>query len=141
MHNFPSPIEFLKNHDLRKTPCQMAILESFLDAQTALSHQNIEQLVGDEFDRVTIYRTLTSFEEKGILHKVPDMTGQAKYALCESNCNQHQHKINHVHFKCQKCENVYCLSQIQLPDLNMPEGYKVKEAEFLLSGTCDKCNF
>ncbi len=118
----------------------MAILESFLESQTALSHQNIEELVGEEFDRVTIYRTLTSFEEKGILHKVPDRAGQTKYALCESNCQEHQHNENHVHFKCQKCEHVYCLSQIQLPDLNLPQGYEVEEAEFLLSGTCSTCN-
>jgi len=141
MHHFPSATEFLKKHELRKTPCRMAVLEVFLNAQTALSHQNIEEFVGNEFDRVTIYRTLTSFEEKGILHKVPDTTGQAKYALCESNCGQQQHKENHVHFKCNECENVYCLSQIQLPDLHLPKGYQVEEAEFLLSGTCEKCNF
>lgn len=139
MHNFPTPPELLKKYDLRKTPCRLAILKSFLNAEMALSHQNIEKLVGQEFDRVTIYRTLSSFEEKGILHKVPDMKGQAKYALSESNCEEHHHKEKHVHFKCQKCENVYCLSHIPLPNLILPQGYEVKEAEFLFTGTCEHC--
>jgi Fur family ferric uptake transcriptional regulator len=31
----------------------------------------IEKEVGDKYDRVTIYRTLQTFEEKGIIHTIP----------------------------------------------------------------------
>lgn len=136
----PTPLEILQQHDLRRTLCRTAILTAFQEASAALSHQQIEEILGKDFDRVTIYRTLGTFEEKGILHKVPDMSGQAKYALCETDCSEHDHKDNHVHFKCKVCKNVYCLSEVELPILQLPKGYEILEAEFLLTGKCENCS-
>jgi Fur family ferric uptake transcriptional regulator len=131
----------LKSHGLRKTPCRLAVLELFLRERAALSHQNIEQQTEkNNFDRVTIYRTLTTFEEKGILHRVPDLEGQAKYALCSAECSEHAHHDAHVHFKCQSCEKVLCMEDIPLPETVTPVGYQVKAASFLLEGLCIACN-
>ena len=34
-------------------------------------------------DRITIYRTLKTFEEKGIVHGIEEGTTEVKYALCQ----------------------------------------------------------
>ena len=74
----------LKEYDLRHTGCREDILQSFQSYSHALSHGDLETLFGERFDRVTIYRTLKTFVEKGIIHKVLDDEGGTKYALCRS---------------------------------------------------------
>ncbi len=42
-----------------------------MDSNGALAHADIEKKTGESFDRVTVYRTLQSFVEKGIVHLIP----------------------------------------------------------------------
>ncbi|HNK90447.1 MAG TPA: transcriptional repressor, partial [Chitinophagales bacterium] len=62
----------LKKSGLRVTPIREEVLEYFTDQQRALAHADIEANYKNKFDRVTLYRTLTTFIESGILHKVSD---------------------------------------------------------------------
>ena len=65
----------LQKNELRHTGCREDTLLLFFDEDTALSHGNLEKTLGQKYDRVTIYRTLKTFVEKGILHKVLDEDG------------------------------------------------------------------
>ena len=47
------------------------------------------------FDRVTLYRLLNSFEEKGLIHKVFDANGDIFYAKCQV-CKDHNHQDDHI---------------------------------------------
>ena len=76
----------LKEHDLRLTPSRLETLKVFIRHDYALSQPDLEKDLGDDFDRVTLYRTLTSFREKGVIHKVLDDAGATKYALCSHGC-------------------------------------------------------
>ena len=69
------------------------------DKETATSQPDLESLMND-VDRVTLYRILNVFEEKGIIHKVFDLNGTANYAICTSNCQEHRHHDEHLHFNC-----------------------------------------
>ena len=75
--------EILKQIDLRHTYTRENILNGFISKTIALSHADIESFLIDGFDRVTIYRTLKTFLDKGIIHKVLDDQGGIKYALCK----------------------------------------------------------
>jgi Fur family transcriptional regulator, ferric uptake regulator len=132
--------EILERHGLRKTDARMAILQAFKKSKTALSHGDIESLLKTNFDRVTLYRTLTSFLEKGIIHKVLDDSEAAKYAYCVDDCNEHHHHDEHVHFKCTKCGLSECLQEIHIPNISLPKGYKFIESNILVEGVCAKCN-
>lgn len=130
----------LKNHHLRITQIRLDILCYFQNAQTALSHADLEQYFEKKFDRVTIYRTLTSFVENGLLHKIPDDSGIAKYALCQHKHTAHTHDDNHVHFKCKKCAKIECLHNLEIPALQLPSKYKMENANLLIEGICAACN-
>lgn len=131
----------LKQHELRITPIRIEVLDFFKMADSAQSHANLEQKFNNKFDRVTIYRTLNSFIEKGILHKVLDDSGSAKYAVCnDDNCETHQHADNHVHFKCTNCLKIECIHHAHIPNIDVPAGYKVNAANLLLEGVCPNCN-
>lgn len=130
----------LKDYDLRNTDCRSAILNIFLNKNFALSHSDLENKLSDSYDRVTVYRTLKTFLDKGIIHKVLDDTGSAKYALCKDNCSHEHHNHEHIHFKCMKCGLTNCIDEVEVPAIKLPQGYKFIEANFLVQGICKKCN-
>ena len=134
------PGEILDNFRLRHTNCRNEILEQFLGQDFALSHHSIEQKIDQRFDRVTIYRNLRVFLDKGVIHKVLDDEGVVKYALCKTACSHKHHNHEHVHFKCEKCGKTVCIEDLDIPNIQLPENFKAKELNMLIQGTCDECS-
>lgn len=130
----------LKHHDLRITQVRLEVLKFFQANRNALTHSDLEHYFAKKFDRVTIYRTLTSFLDNGLLHKIPDDSGIAKYALCQHEGIEHTHDDHHVHFKCTKCEKIECLHSLEIPKLHLPRKYKMEHANLLIEGICAVCN-
>ena len=130
----------LKNSTLSVTAGRKRILEIFLDSQNALVHQDIESQCADEYDRVTIYRTLQTFLEKGIIHNIPSTDNVTRYALCNEACivSGHHHD-NHVHFKCDSCGKTVCLDEVTIPKVQLPKGYTMKEINMVVNGICKTC--
>src|ERR1700750_1361057 len=90
--------DLLKKNNLSITGGRRRILELFLKQEGALSHNDIEKNAGEKFDRVTIYRTLQTFLEKGLIHSIPTSDNSIRYALCKDHCSDGQHRDDHVHF-------------------------------------------
>jgi Fur family transcriptional regulator, ferric uptake regulator len=128
----------LKDFEVRATAGRQNILYIFLKSNFALSHGDIEREMPDGFDRVTLYRTLKTFLDKGIIHKVLNDEGGLKYALCKKQCNMSGHHHDHVHFKCIVCGQTNCL-EIKIPDVELPKGYTPLETNYLVQGTCGTC--
>lgn len=135
----PRIIDTLKRNQLSVTDSRKKILELFLQRKAALAHADIEQHSGDEFDRVTIYRTLQTFVEKGILHTIPSADNSVRYALCKDACTEGHHHDNHVHFMCDVCGTTYCLDHVTVPSVQLPAGYQVQQIDLVASGKCIKC--
>ena len=87
---------------------------------------------------MTLYRTLASFEEKGIIHKILDDSGTVKYALC-SSCDSQHHHDEHVHFQCSVCKNTFCLEHTSFQKPTLPEGFQFESMQLLVSGICPAC--
>ncbi len=132
-------IDILADKTLRKTPCRIFVLNEFLrKGNQGLSELDLEQRSRNHFDRVTIYRTLKTFIETDILHKVIDNDNVVKYALCR-DCGGHSHNHEHVHFKCEVCLTTNCLDDISIVQVELPKGYRKKEANYLIVGVCPSC--
>lgn len=130
--------QLLREHQLRSTASRSSILSIFLRNSHALSYSDIERQVATNYDRVTVYRTLKTFLDKGVIHKVLDDGGTLKYALCNELCiNEHHH--DHVHFKCTQCGQTNCLENVEVPGVRLPVGYTVSEKDLLLHGVCPNC--
>lgn len=130
----------LKDHQLRFTASRGAILSLFLQNAHALSYADIEKAVAAAYDRVTVYRTLKAFVERGVLHKVLDDDGGLKYALCSDHCAEADHHHEHVHFKCLACGQTSCLEDVSIPSVSLPLGYQISELNLLIQGRCNRCN-
>lgn len=133
---------FLKNFHLRKTSCRVDILNIFLDkGNITVSQSDLEKIIGKKYDRATIYRTLLTFEDSGIIHRVIVQGHGVHFALCDDSCKKNgQHQHEHVHFKCNKCEKTECLNEVSLSELVLPKGYKKESVNYLVFGTCPRCN-
>jgi Fur family transcriptional regulator, ferric uptake regulator len=141
--------DVLKRHNLRNTAARRAVLELFDQSRHALTHAQIEEKIGAQFDRVTLYRTLRSFEDLHLIHRILSDSGVWVYALCRDCHNEkaeplsdkHEHTHHHhVHFKCDNCQNTYCLEQTEIPKMSLPTGYIAKDWQLLATGLCKNCS-
>jgi|APEBP8051073058_1049385.scaffolds.fasta_scaffold00347_25 Fur family ferric uptake transcriptional regulator len=132
----------LKNKNLRITPARTSVLQIFLRESSALSHADIEKKLGTDLDRVTLYRTLSSFLESGLIHKVPDEAGVQRFAYCNHDHHEHEgeHIHTHVHFNCNACAKTFCLDDIHIPPVNLPMGFTQAESVYLVKGICNSCS-
>ncbi|MFD1769095.1 Fur family transcriptional regulator [Sphingobacterium suaedae] len=131
--------KLLKQNGLKVTPHRLRVLNEITHKNAAISQPDLEKIVGKEIDRVTLYRILSSFEEKGIVHKIFDLHGTATYAICTSDCTENHHHDQHVHFICSVCNSVYCLQEISLPKIPLPSHFTLHSIALNAVGLCDHC--
>ncbi len=130
----------LKAHQLRRTETRVEVLELFLEKDMALAQKDIEDELGT-IDRITLYRTLRTFEDKGLIHRAIDGSEKLRFALCSHECNPVEgHFDEHAHFHCKVCEKTYCLEQIHTPSVRVPKGYQIESSHLVLKGICEHCS-
>ena len=130
----------LKENDLKKTIIRTDVLKLYFSKSYALSQNDIENAFSKkEYDRITLYRTLKTFEENGIIHKMYDQMGVAKYALCHSSCSKHKHIDEHPHFNCVKCHHTYCMPTVSAPKVIAPKGFSSIHYSYSIEGICPSC--
>lgn len=139
MNNNLPHISILKEHHINYTQQRSAVLGVFLNTKKVISLSDLSAILGKEFDRITLYRTLILFEEKGLIHKILDKEAPL-YALCTHETVEHHHNENHVHFKCSKCGNVFCMDEVAIPKIKLPANYVADQFNFLIEGKCGNCN-
>lgn len=129
----------LKRNQLSVTTTRSRILELFLSQSGALAHGDIEKRTGEKIDRVTVYRTLQTFVDKGIIHVIPTSDNAVRYALCKEECSEGHHHDHHVHFVCRQCGSTICLEEVNVPDVKLPGGYQSTQIEVVVNGICKDC--
>lgn len=132
-------LEILKKNHLSLTGSRKEILGLFLKTNEALAHADIEKNTSAAFDRVTVYRTLQTFVENGIIHLIPTTDNSVKYALCKNDCEAGHHHDNHVHFICTSCNKTICLDDVVVPMVKLPKDFKPSHSEMVVNGTCSDC--
>ena len=130
--------ELLKSHHLRVTECRIETLRFLQESDGAVSSRTLEEQF-PTYDRVTLYRTIQSFEEKGLIHSIPDSSGVARYAYCKDQCSPGHHQHSHIHFKCKNCGTIECINSTLVQTVNIP-GYSIEGIETIATGVCSKCN-
>lgn len=131
--------DILRKKHLSVTDSRRKILSLFLTSHDALAHGDIERKAGEKFDRVTVYRTLQVFVEKGIVHTIPTADNSVLYALCK-DCSEDHHHDDHVHFVCKNCNATICLDDIVSPEIKLPQGYLAENVQVVINGICKNCN-
>ena len=127
----------LEKKNVRITAMRELILEELSRKPVAISLKELESRFAQS-EKSTLYRTLKTFEKKKIIHSVDDGSGSIKYAVCHDTCECNPSDL-HIHFHCIKCGQTYCMPELPIPEINLPEGYTLNEANFVVKGICEYC--
>lgn len=128
----------LNEKAIRPTAMRLLVLQALSGQEAAFSLSDLENAF-DKSDRVTLFRTLKTFQENGLVHSIDDGTGAPKYALCQEGCECSIEHDLHVHFHCRICSETFCLPKYKIPEINLPDTFRGEEANLVVKGVCGKC--
>lgn len=115
---------------------RLLVLEYLLAQSSAVGLPQLEEAF-EHSERTTLYRTLKTFEEKGLIHSIQDGSGSTRYALCADPCTEEQHYDLHLHFFCTRCGETYCLPKLQVPEISLPSRFILEEVSLIAKGVCE----
>jgi Fur family transcriptional regulator, ferric uptake regulator len=127
----------LKSRNIRPTAMRVLVLKVLSEQTSAVSLSDMEEIF-EKADKVTLYRTLKTFEENKLIHRIDDGTGSVKYALCKESC-QCQPEDLHIHFLCTKCHQTFCLTDVPVPTVNLPTRFTLENINMVVKGICANC--
>jgi Fur family transcriptional regulator, ferric uptake regulator len=118
------------------TPARVRLLRLLLAADTAMSHQELQQaatLSGEGFDKVTLYRVLDWLTAQGLVHSVIGHDRVRRFSL------MHTHHA-HAHFECRDCGRLFCLDDNWTPGTpSIPPGFQTERIDITVHGRCADC--
>jgi len=117
---------------------RLLVVEKLLKQQYAVSHKELAEQF-EKADSVTLFRTLKIFLEYKLIHTIDDGSGVVKYALCQFGCNCNLSEL-HTHFYCTDCKHTFCLTETEIPNIKIPQNFKLEGANLVLKGKCSSCS-
>lgn len=130
--------KILADKAVRITPMRQLLLDYILQNNRTFGLIELEYAF-PKSDRITMYRTLKTFEGKGIIHGINNGSGEVKYALCDEHCTSVHHLDQHPHFQCEQCNQISCIDSLVIPKVELPKGYHSKELTMMIKGICPNC--
>lgn len=127
----------LSDKKIQPTAMRLLTLEFLLEQRAAVSLSDIEAHFF-RADRVTLYRTLKTFEQKGLIHSIQEQN-TTKYAFCDEHCEAGIHHDEHLHFYCIQCRETICLNKVDTSTITLPKGFSAQQWFFSAKGICDRC--
>lgn len=127
----------LEKRGVRPTPIRELVYTEMAETAEALSMTDLEDRLRT-IDKSTISRTLHTFREAGIVHKVTDEFGVARYALSAHNSRGEALECP-AHFYCTHCTKICCLEGQTLPRLSLPKDFEAEEINIVVRGSCPEC--
>lgn len=124
----------LQNVHLAATPARIETIRLFESHKKPLDAQHIiKHVLKKGIDRVTVFRNLNTFVEKGLLTKLEFGEGKARYELA---------KVHHHHIICESCGKMKDVQDI-VPHIEEKvgnqTGFLVKRHSLEFFGLCKDC--
>jgi Fe2+ or Zn2+ uptake regulation protein len=98
MHQKDDLRNLLRKSGHKATPSRLAILDIFKKTRKPLSAQEIIDSLSRDTDQATVYRTLKSLKEKGIIKQIDLRHNHAHYELADM--------AEHHHLICLQCGRI-----------------------------------
>ena len=130
--------KLLQEHGVKVTANRLLIAGTLQKAHRPLTMTELENIL-ETIDKSNIFRTLQVFREAHLVHALEDTGDGVRYELCHSHANGDDDDL-HVHFFCEKCHRTFCLEDIPVPEVEVPEGYAPITASYLIKGVCPECS-
>lgn len=131
--------DILTRKEVKPTSNRILVMRELIKASHPVSLADLEISLGFSMDKASIFRVLELFSEKDIIHVIEDGSRSLKYELCHSGTH-HTISDQHVHFYCERCKETYCLEDVSVPLVNIPEGFSPHAINYMIKGICPKCS-
>lgn len=127
----------LKEARLYCTEARVAILKVLMEAASPLRQDQIgSRLESRTLNKVTVYRTLESLAEAGLVHRAFLQDRAWNFELAD-HCSERQ---CHPHFTCTHCGVTRCMTDISLPMATIHQkGFVISRQQVRLEGLCPAC--
>lgn len=126
-----------KKHNLNMTPQRIAIYQELIKSKDHPYSEDVFKRVRNVFPDIsldTVYRTLTTFEEIGLV-RIVEGYGEAKRYDPDMNY--------HHHFWCRVCNTIIDFHDDNFDKIQIPRAFKrnfsVANVKVIIEGVCDKC--
>jgi len=128
---------FLEDKGLKPTPNRVIVARELMRATRPMSLLELDYKILT-MDRSSIFRVLRAFADQLMLHEIDDGSGSIKYEMCHGHghCSPDD---THVHFYCEQCHRTFCLEEIRIPRVELPEGFSARYYNFVAKGICPEC--
>ena len=130
MHDEAFFVAKLTLRHIKPTATRLLIVREMMRGDETVSLPELERLL-PTIDKSTISRTLSLFLLHRLIHAIDDGSGALKYAVCADD--------EHTHFYCEHCHRTFCLKQLSLPVVPLPDGFLLNSVNYVLKGLCPKC--
>jgi Fur family ferric uptake transcriptional regulator len=131
-------IDLMQHHGVKPTANRILVAAALCDALRPLSMAEVGDIL-DTVDKSVISRTLMLFRDNHLVHVIEDGSDSVRYEICHSHDDGEDDDV-HVHFYCEKCRRTFCLHDIQIPSVNLPEGYSMESVNYMVKGICPECS-
>lgn len=131
-------LDKLNQRGIKPTAMRLLILKSMTQFERAFCLLDLETYL-DTVDKSTLSRTITLFLKHHLIHCIDDGSGSLKYAVCSSECNCDINDL-HVHFYCTNCHKTFCLRNIHVPTVSLPQHFTLQSINYVMKGLCDHCS-
>ncbi len=133
-----SPEQSLDNAGVRVTAVRLLIWKTIRNGfHDAFSLADLETVL-PTVDRSTLFRNLSVLTEAHLLHEIDDGSGSQKYCVC--HIDDTRHCQGHIHLTCRICHRTFCLTNVKIPPVPLPEGFVQEETEYVVKGICKECS-
>ena len=127
----------LNDKKLKATQTRISLLSILHKKNSAVSYSSIQKSL-KKTDRVTLYRTIQSLTENGIIHKAFQDKNEVYYAICGTSCDENNHNHNHAHFKCIECNTISCEDLVQPIKIQLAD-FNFHKISINIEGICKTC--
>lgn len=130
--------ELLREHGIRPTANRIVVAKELAAAERPMSLTELECKIVS-IDKSGVFRTLTLFREHHLVHVIEDGGDGVRYELCHSHDGHEHDDDQHVHFFCENCHRTFCISDVPIPSVILPDGYKLTSINYMAKGLCPEC--
>ena len=126
----------LAEHGVKATANRIVVARALASSMRPMSLSELERDI-QTIDKSNIFRALTLFREQHLVHVIED--GDAvRYELCQSHSHHHDDD-QHPHFHCDRCRRTFCLDNVEIPPITIPDGYRMTSVNYIVKGLCPEC--
>ena len=139
MKHETSPIEtLLESHNIKPTANRILVCRSLAKAKQPMSLSELECEILS-LDKSSVFRVLSLFREHHMVHVLEDGGDGVRYEICHSTDGHEHDDDQHVHFFCECCRRTFCINDIPIPNVSLPQGYVLESINYMAKGLCPKC--